>query len=145
MEDFNQMKSSINGAALTSEHNPDDLKIINDLRSTVDELTVKLRHTEVELEHQHHERMCMIADNRALREKLESLRCTKPQNIPKPGDICLDTEAEFPKEYYARALEGLMADALELLSGIHILSCSLRGTPSEESLRQLNEKLDIIG
>ena len=150
MEDFNQMNRSGNGAAQTSEHNPSDLRIIEEQRSQIDDLRRRLERLEAELEHQHHERACVVADYNALKKEMEmkaeaeDRKRAEAQCRPAPGDICLNTEVEFPKEYYANALAGLVPQALELLSGIHTLACSLRKVPSEECNRQFGELLDNL-
>ena len=142
MEDFNQKNRSATGAAQTSEHNPDDLRIIEDQRNRIDDLHCRLKRLEVELERQHHEMMCVVADNKALKEEIESVKDSEPPFMPKPGDIWLDTEVEFPKEYYANALEGLVKNTMELFVGLHTLCCSLKGMPFDETSKDLEEKLD---
>ncbi len=144
MEDFNQKNRSANGATQTSEHNAQDLKVIKDLQNQIAALRSDLEKTKVELEHQHHEAMCVIADNKALKEELESLKGSEPPVMPEPGDIWLDTEVEFPKEYYAKALEGLVKNTMELFVGLHTLCCSLKGMPFEETSKDLEEKLDSM-
>jgi len=81
MDDSNQFKGSFNGAAQTSEHNPDDLRIIEHLRCEVKNLTARLENTETELERQHNEKMCVMAYQRELKKELESLKGSAEQYV----------------------------------------------------------------
>ncbi len=139
MENYDHMTGSARGAGNAYECSRDDLLVIRELQSQVEVMSKRLCVMESSLDEMRCERNRMIRENEVLRNDLQELMAFRAQ--PAPGDICLDTEREFPKEYYANALDGLTASALELFSGIKVLACSLGGLPSDGTSRQLEEEM----
>ena len=139
MENYDHMTGSARGAGNAYKRSRDDLLVIRELQSQVEVMSRRLCVMESSLDGMRCERNRMIRENEVLRNDLQELMASQAQ--PAPGDICLDTEREFPKEYYANALDGLTASALELFSGIKVLACSLRGLPSDETSKQLEEEM----